>query len=1015
MEINVVHLSDIHFYPGGEERKPAYRPFLADLRSQIPQSDVPNTFVFISGDLAQAGGSADHYTAISKNLGAALDEMGIPAERRVCVPGNHDVDTAAVNAKLLEHEAIVSSQLGESDYCKFLTDPSEVFRAKFSNYLKFQASFAKFGISSTTLGGMGHTLCEDVSVFCANSAFLSSGAAQRDGKKLPDRGRLALATRQIEAWLEKDESRVRILVMHHPISWHNEWSEAEFRRIERHFDLVLTGHEHDQDVCEHVSYGSTVVRMCAPALLTSKREPMGYAVARVCAARGPLLVRYRQWSKHSNFVLGTLLANNDAGEIVFAQRTGAIPSQVSFAESFFEAGLNSALQAFAKHPRIWVDPTIQRSAETDRRQVPGARLGLFDILKGTKSAIIKAPPQYGLTCLSWALCREASRGDAAIAWVRIDLETVKPHNVRDEVAAQLKMFGKSADALGAIVVDSWKDAAKNARKSIEALSSAYPNARIIVMQTADRPTLEVVHHSIAGREFDQYYLWALPRSGIREVVRGFGQNLSEEERESLASKVAIDIDSLNLPRTALNCLTLLLVSDIEYEESPVNRAEVIKKVLFLIFSLTSVPNYQSKPDLKDCEHLLGYLAEKLIRSQDFNFDRESFLALGKEFCDRLMVEIESKSLLTTLLQNGVLVEYGGKLRFRFSYWIYYFAAARMHHDREFAAYILSDMQYTRFPEVVEFYTGLDRRRTDALEALNDDLSTLSGKVESMCEMGTPVELFSAARWEPTESEVIRLRADIANRVLESKLPDAVKDQFADAHYDNAKPYEQQIQAVMSAFSFDKLSAGLRSGARALRNSDFVDPAVKVKLLSSILRCWAQIQTVLVLLAPTLASQGSAAFDGTKFYLASELPQSLGPAQRVSWIWSVVPHNVLSWFRNDLSSGKLGPLLFDAFRKASDPLTKHNLATLIVAFRPNGWRLVVEDYIASVDKNAFYLADILGHLVGEYQFGVMKDRYRRELGELIKMAVAKHETGVRRPGPKLIGKVPDEVLPTPSES
>lgn len=90
------------------------------------------------------------------------------------------------------------------------------------------------------------------------------------------------------------------------------------------------------------------------------------------------------------------------------------------------------------------------------------------------------------------------------------------------------------------------------------------------------------------------------------------------------NRVLRDLDALNLPRTALNCLTLLLVSSSE-AESIVNRAEVIRGVLNVVFQSPASMTYRSRADLKDCEHLLGNFCELIIKSGDQIFSREDFL------------------------------------------------------------------------------------------------------------------------------------------------------------------------------------------------------------------------------------------------------------------------------------------------------------------------------------------------------------------------------------------------------
>src|SRR5438445_13773669 len=103
----------------------------------------------------------------------------------------------------------------------------------------------------------------------------------------------------------------------------------------------------------------------------------------------------------------------------------------------------------------------------------------------------------------------------------------------------------------------------------------------------------------------------------------------------------------------------------------------------------------------------------------------------------MLVDVDVAAVLHLLLEHDIIVDAGEKLTFRFSYWVYYFAAARMHHNEAFREYILRDMQYTRFPEVIEFYAGIDRCREDALSCLRRDLDALHKGFEAKTKLSWP--------------------------------------------------------------------------------------------------------------------------------------------------------------------------------------------------------------------------------------------------------------------------------------
>ena len=57
-----------------------------------------------SGDVVQSGDDEQAYSEISSLLDEKLNAIGISKGKRICVPGNHDVATTAVEANKIIHE-----------------------------------------------------------------------------------------------------------------------------------------------------------------------------------------------------------------------------------------------------------------------------------------------------------------------------------------------------------------------------------------------------------------------------------------------------------------------------------------------------------------------------------------------------------------------------------------------------------------------------------------------------------------------------------------------------------------------------------------------------------------------------------------------------------------------------------------------------------------------------------------------------------------------------------------------
>jgi hypothetical protein len=106
---------------------------------------------------------------------------------------------------------------------------------------------------------------------------------------------------------------------------------------------------------------------------------------------------------------------------------------------------------------------------------------------------------------------------------------------------------------------------------------------------------------------------------------------------------------------------------------------------------------------------------------------------------------------------------------------------------------------------------------------------------------------------------------------------------------------------------------------------------------------------------------------------------------------------------------MGPLLYEFLENEVSELKKHVLALLIIVERPTGWKEKIQNYIANISKNSFYLLNVYNTLSNEYNFGFSSRQTINEIEFLIKMCFAKHEFGDAKPGLDKIKKVRVERL------
>ncbi len=867
MKLTFLHISDLHYRSNWpEENGLVCERFFDDLKTQVAETENPH--LIFSGDVVMAGSDPDLYSCFEKAFAARLESLGILKQHRICVPGNHDLSKVALKPHLAIQKGTLQELKDERTFNDNLPAISKlVLEGNFANYKSFESQFAKYTCCQSAIGGTGWELMDGVAVYCLNSALCSFGGIDdANGKPILDKNQLMVDTRSLHAWLAANSSKLRVLVMHHPTRWFAPWAESELERvIHNSFHVVFCGHTHENTAVFSTQAGGGSLRIIAPPLFTRKSALLGYSLVTIDVHSQTSQVSYRQWSPSQKFVPGTGLAGNETGKISFGAPTTAhvelevLPPGPAFASTLdiLQAEFDEARTCYSSKKRLWVDRDLADVPETAGEPELAKFTSAEEFAKSPRSCIIRSPKQFGLTCLGRFLALEHHRASANQTILVMQDAGSLPHHrsgLAERVKTRCQELKSDTNRIAGFILDNWNNDKGNQRLLRE-FKAEYPNKPIIVLAGED----DFVQVSMAlemheENKMENLYLWALSRSNIRTLATSYIEGVDTLDEDLVTKKVTDDIDALNLHRTPLNCLLLLKLSEQAFEDTPVNRTEMIGRVLYLLFyQYNRIPRYATRPDLKDCEFALGYFCEALIRSGKTTFTIGEFYQKIQEYCSKQILDLDIEILFTFLLSENIFVKKGMVYEFRFIYWLYYFAAHRMHHDSQFAEFILSERRYSAFPEIIEFYAGIDRMRTDAVVSLAKDLEEMD--IDFLKRSGIPSNFnpYKHAQWAPTEEAVEQLKRQLDQSLKESALPTPIKDAIADQQYNRAQPYNQALAKFIEESSLLQMLQATRGAARALRNSDHVAPAAKADLLEKVLRCWVRACQTLIVISPVLAA------------------------------------------------------------------------------------------------------------------------------------------------------------------
>lgn len=998
--ITVIHVSDIHYDKNEPENQGLIlTSFFSDLDNKIDKSNKENTFCIITGDLVNKGNSDKVFEDFYNNFIVKLTQF-VPIKNIYCSPGNHDLDRKVVEDNFDEHNEIVNKEFRETEFNDFIKTEKNIILKKFHYYENFCKQ--KLHLPNFNLIGYSEAPIPEISFYFLNCSLFCYGGYN----KVEDKGILKIETSELNKWIQENKGRTKILVMHHPLDYLTNFSKSEIKSmLINDIDILISGHMHDQELDHnYVAENHGIIKLGSPQLFSNKTDLNGYSILRF---EGNKLdsIEYRQWVKRQRkFMSGQEFSSTENGIRKFVKIENSTEDVIL---KKLEIQFNKAMKSYSRMPN-WVERTLRTTPPNSVKKSDSDKLDYINIINSPSNYQIIGAPQFGLTCYARYLALKAFE-IRKYHWLYLDAFNWNYAQYHSDLEDSLNDINIQPEEVNCLLLDNWKNSSKESRKILESIKRKFPDTNIIIFSNFnDNIVLEGLDSEESHEGFKQLYLCELSRTGLRNIVKSFNEENPIADENRVLERLDIDLIDLNIHRTPLNCLQLLIAFLDNFEDRPVNRSKVFKQVLKVIFDNPGKLFYGDTLDEENCSFILGYFCEHLLKNSKESFLESEFHNICIPFCKENYNTTNTYDLLGVLKNNQILIIINGQLRFRFTYWIYYFAALRMKLSPTFLEYMLNAKHSLYFPEIIEFYTGTDGAREDVAKMLIEDLNTLSSKVHVKIGLKDDLNPFKEIKWSLNESVSGLTQKQLIENVQKSKLPEELKDVIADENYDSVKPYNQTIHNFLEEFEVSNLMDLTKSAAKGLRNSEFISSTLKEQLIEKIFFGWQETMRALFLIAPVLAKNGFGGVGGARFKLTDDFPKEFDECLKTIII--SMPHNLKLWYKDDIFSDKLILLLRKYMLTYTDQNIRHLIAIIECCARPKGWKDSILNYIEKVDKNSFYLGDLFLNLSSNYTSSHMTTGEQLDSEYLIKACWAKHNTGSPKPGIDTVSKVSNDILP-----
>ncbi|MCP9748388.1 metallophosphoesterase [Lacihabitans sp. CS3-21] len=999
-KITIIQISDIHYeFNEPETQGLILSSFFIDLDTQLDLNNKDNTYCVISGDLVNKGNSEKTYNDFYENFILKILKR-VPIQNIFCIPGNHDLNRKEIEDNLKDHNDIIEKEFTETGFNNFIKEEDNIIHNKFKYYKKFYLD--KLQSSNFNLNGFPEIIAPEITLYFLNCSLLCYGGLN----KINDKGRLKIETSGLNEWISENQGRTKILVMHHPLEYLTSFARNELNAMLKNgIDIIISGHIHDQELLHsYVSDSSGIIKLGSPQLFSNKADLNGYSLINF-ENKKIESISYREWvPRQRKFMAGQNFSGTENGKWNF-KRNEITTDDFIFMK--LNSNFQKAMKSYSQSPK-WVERYFTSNSPNSSNKSESKKLDYINIINSPKNYHIIAAPQFGLTCYAQYLALKAWEIKKE-SWLYLDTHNWtfgKYHSDLEDALTDLNIEDTSVRCL---LLDHWKNNTRDSRKIIENIRRKFPEVPIIIFSNYhDNIVLEGLDSEESHEGFSQIYLCELNRQGLRNIVKDFNSIHEIAEENLILQRLDVDLIDLNIHRTPINCIQLLIAFLSDFEDRPINRSKVFKNVLKVVFDNPGNLFYGDTIDEDNCGFIVGYFCEELLKNNQESFTESHFLNLTKPFCEKQHNTTNVNDLLQILKNNQIIVNFNGSLRFRFSYWIYYFAALRMKYSEEFKSYMLGDKHSLYYPEVIEFYTGIDGRSEDIVIMLISDLDTLSKKVHTKLEITGDINPYKDIKWALNETVKGMTQEQLEQNIQQSGISEEIKDIVADKNYDSVKPYTQTIYNYFEEYDVKNLMSLIKSSSRALRNSEFVKPELREELLKNITVAWKALMRALYLISPVMAKNGFGGVGGARFKLSEDFPKEYNECLKSILI--AMPFNLNIWFKDDLFSDKLRMLFRDYRTRETDLTVKHILALMECYTRPKGWKKSILDYIGEIGKNSFYLGNLYTNLRTTYSTGFLSSPELKDCEYLIKACWIKHNSGSPKPGIDTVAKVPDNILP-----
>ena len=743
--LKVVHISDFHLNNANLEDWNAFiKPaFINLMKQEFPENKA---IIICTGDLLDQGGK--DFGGIKNGLQKfkesviipVTEELEIPTNHFICIPGNHDIDRFAddkIDVKGLISVIRDGCIEDVNEYIKTLKYDSPGHSKRVSDYKSFEKEL--YGDTEynhlTFVGSSFRIKCGETTIGIAG--FNTVWNCSDDNDK--DNGICISEPQYIECTNFIKDCDYKIALMHHPLDWLEKENESIQAWIKTDYNILLDGHVHSSDTSIITNvYGSLFIDT-APAFENDIRGSKfkgafsnGVSIITVDDDKTEVkhkkckyVHKTRTYSSESEDILNYVSYSSEEEKIInkcikFIKNNHYDEYDNSIIPHKAEA-IKTLSEAFV------LPPITKNGSDKDRLYTIG------ELLNDSAHIVLFGSHESGKTTLLYRMIIELVDNHHVFQTipVYIDFENIGNRDIETCIKSYLDCNSSELAKLLdgnfiTLFIDNYSpnesnkhicnklnQFAKDNYIRIIATSKSDLNGSFINSYTANNPIA-----------FENYNIKPFNAENIRQLMIKWSPGGNFEDTNTKIQRMVSSFCSYSLPCTAMS-VSLYLWSTESSSKKPMNPALLLD--IYLEIILEKLNNEYIYRDSFDYENKIMILAsiaktlhDKYEQNQDYQLTYPQYLECIITYLKTVGFEkVEADKLGNYFIDQKVFIKQGNNVIFSHSCFYYFLLAKRMERDRTFRAHVLSKENYYKYEHVIDYYAGLNRSDRELLQDILD--------------------------------------------------------------------------------------------------------------------------------------------------------------------------------------------------------------------------------------------------------------------------------------------------------